>query len=46
MSEQFITKLVEQVSKISGFNYYLIKNEEDFQNNLLMILIIHASLVE
>ena len=35
ISEQFNTKLVEQVAKTRGCNYYVIRNEEDIQKYLI-----------
>jgi uncharacterized protein YegL len=35
ISEQFNTELVEQVAKMRGCNYYVIKNEEDIQKYLI-----------
>ena len=35
ISEQFNTELVEQVAKMRGCNYYVIRNEEDIQKYLI-----------
>ena len=35
ISEQFNTQLVEQVAKMRGCNYYVIRNEEDIQKYLI-----------